>query len=143
MPHLSADAKHHILLEYSCGVKGSGFKALAARHGIKDGATLLSFWHHRWNGTPQSLEEKAHSGRLRALSSAQVHRHVAAPIRNANRAARAVSYTALLPQVQAATGVDVSLRTLQRYGKEELKAATTRGKKRTAEERECLHSSDT
>ena len=134
MPHLSAEAKHHILLEYAPGVRGRGFKALAARHAIAGGARRLSEWHHRWNGTPQSLEERPRSGRPRTLSSAQVRRHVAAPIRNANRAARAISYTTLLPQVQAATDSTLSLRTLQRYGEEELHATAKHGKKRTAEE---------
>jgi hypothetical protein len=134
MPHLSAEAKHHILLEYSPRERGRGFKALAVRHSIKGGAALVAAWHHRWNGTPQSLEEEARSGRPRILSRAQVHRHVAAPIRNANRAARAVSYTALLPQVQAATDSNLSLRTLQRYGDEELQATAKHGKKRTSDE---------
>ena len=136
MSHLSTSTKHHILLEYAPGVRGRGFKALAARHGIKGGASLLSEWHRRWDGTPQSLEEEARSGRPRALTSTQVRRHLAAPIRNANRAARAVSYPALLPQVQAATGVQVSLSTIKRYGREELQATAKRGKKRTAEERQ-------
>jgi hypothetical protein len=139
MSHLSADAKHHILLEYTPGVRGHGFKALAARHEIKGGAALLSAWHRRWDRTPQSLEEQPRSGRPRTLSSAQVRRHIAAPIRNANRAAQAVSYPALLPQVQAATHTDVSLRTLKRYGKEELHATAKHGKKRTAEESQSLH----
>ena len=134
MPHLSAEAKHHILLEYAAGEKGRSFKALAARHAIKGGSSLLSAWHHRWNGTPQSLEERPRSGRPHTLSSAQVRRHVAAPIRNANRAARAISYTTLLPQVQTATGTEVSLPTIQRYGKEELHATAKHGKKRTADE---------
>lgn len=139
MQHLSAAAKHHILLEYSPHERGRGFKALAARHNIKGGATLISTWHRRWDGTPQSLEEGARSGRPRALSSAQVRRHVAAPIRNANRAARVVSYTKLLPQVQSATHTEISLRTLQHYGKEELHATAKHGKKRTSDECQSLH----
>ena len=134
MPHLSAEAKQHILLEYTPHVRGCGFKALAARHGIKGGATLLSGWHRRWNGTVQSLEEEKRSGRPRALSSAQVRRHIAAPIRNANRAARAVAYPTLLTQVQAATQSNVSLSTIKRYGKDELHATGKHGKKRTLEE---------
>ena len=134
MSHLSAEAKHHILLEYTPGERGHGFKALAARHGVAGGAALLSKWHRRWDHTPQSLEERARSGRPRTLSSAQVRRHIAAPIRNANRAARAVSYPTLLPQVQAATHTNVSLTTIKRYGKEEQHATGKRGKKRTTEE---------
>jgi hypothetical protein len=136
MPHLSAETKHHILLEYAPAVEGRSFKALAARHAVAGGSTLLSAWHQRWDGTPQSLEERSRNGRPRALSSAQVRRHLAAPIRNANRAARAVTYTTLLPQVQAATHTHVSLPTIKRYGKQELLATAKRGKKRTADERQ-------
>ena len=45
--------------------------------------------------------------------------------------------TSLLPKVQTATGTEVSLRTLQRYGEEELHAKDKHSKKRTAQEREC------
>jgi transposase len=137
MPHLSADAKQLILQQYCAGVRGSGFDALAARYHIKGGGAEVLRWHRRWNGTQQSLEENARSGRPRILSSAQVKRHVAAPIRNSNRSARPVRYTELLPQVQAATGREMSLRTLQRYGHDEAGGRKARGKKRTAEEREC------
>jgi hypothetical protein len=136
MPHLSAEAKHAILLQYAPGVRGCGFKSLAARYGIKGGPTVVSVWYQHWDGTPQSLKEQPRSGRPRALSSTQVRRHVAAPIRNANRTARAVSYPSLLPQVQAATDSNVSLSTIKRYGKKELHATGKHGKKRTADERQ-------
>ena len=134
MPHLSAEAKHAILRQYAPGVRGCGFKSLAARYGIKGGPTVVSAWHQRWDGTPQSLKEQPRSGRPRALSSTQARRHVAAPIRNANRSARAVSYPSLLPQVQAAAHSNVSLSTIKRYGKKELHATGKHGKKRTSDE---------
>jgi hypothetical protein len=62
---------------------------------------------------------------------------VRAPILAANRAHRAIHYTELLPAVRQKTGTEVSLRSLQRYGKEEHGAKQKRGKKRTAEESEC------
>ena len=139
MKHLSAEAKHHILLEYSAADATRSFAALAARHHIKGGREAVRQWHLRWNGTAASLQRKQGTGRARALSAAQVRRHIAAPIRNSNRAARAVRYTKLLPQVQAATGSQLSLRTLQRYGKEEADGRSTRGKKRTADESEHTH----
>ena len=60
-----------------------------------------------------------------------------APILAANRAHRAVHYTELLPEVRQKTGTEVSLRSLQRYGKEELGARDKHSKKRTADESEC------
>jgi len=136
MPHLTATAKHHILLEYSPRSPTHSLAALAARHGIAGGKSTLSRWLARWDGTPRSLQEQQRSGRPRTLSSAQVSRHIRAPILAANRAHRAVSYTQLLPSVQAKTGKELSLRTLQHYGRQELGAKQKHTKKRTAAESE-------
>jgi hypothetical protein len=137
MTHLSPEAKHHILLEYSRDDATRSFTALAARHSIAGGWRVLLRWHQQWNGTPQSLQRKAGTGKQRALTAAQVSRHVRAPILAANRAHRAISYSQLLPTVCAKTGVELSLRTLQQYGKEQLGAKHKHSKKRTAAESEC------
>jgi len=134
MPHLSADVKHHILLEYSPYDTTRTFAALARRHAVKGGERLLRLWHSRWDGTPASLQERSRPGRPRLLSRAQVARHIATPIRHANRAHRAIHYPDLLPRVRGATGTQVSIQTLRRYGKEELAAKQKKGVKRTAEE---------
>lgn len=137
MPHLSAEAKHHILLEYSPHDTTRTFAALARCHAIKGGAQVIRLWYRKWDGTPASLQEQQRSGRPRVLSRAQVSRHVRAPILAANRAHRAIHYSELLPTVRQKTGTEVSLRSLQRYGKEELGGRDKPSKKRTAEESEC------
>ena len=137
MPHLNAEAKHHILLEYAPHDTTRSFAALARRHAVKGGKQTVHGWHSRWDGTPASLQRKSGTGRARALSRAEVSRHVRAPILAANRAHRAISYTSLLPAVRAKTHSQISLRTLRRYGKEELKAKQMHTKKRTADESEC------
>jgi hypothetical protein len=137
MPHLSAEAKHHILLEYTPRDSSRSFAALARRHAVKGGWQVLQRWHQRWDGAPASLQERVRSGRPQVLSRAQLSRHVRAPLLAANRAHRAISYAELLPRVRAATGSSLSLRSLQRYGKEELGAKQRRSKKRTAAESEC------
>jgi hypothetical protein len=137
MPHLSADAKHHILLEYAPHDTTRSFSALARRHAVKGGADVVRHWHDRWDGTPASLQRKTGTGKAPLLSRAQVSRHIRTPILAANRAHRAIHYTELLPRVQAATGTQVSMRTLRRYGKEELGARQKHTKKRTAAESEC------
>lgn len=139
MSHLTAEIKHHILLEYSPHSPTHSFAALAARHGVSGGARTLQRWHERWDHTPQSLKRREGSGKPRMLSRAQVNRHVRAPILAANRAHRVVHYTDLLTKVQQKTGADVSLRTLRRYGKEELGAKQIHTRKRTADESECMH----
>jgi len=137
MPHLNTEAKHHILLEYAPHDAARSFAALAARHAIAGGSGTVARWHQRWDGTPASLEEQPRAGRPRVLSRAQVSRHVRTPILAANRAHRAIHYTDVLPRVRAATGRQISLRSVQRYGKEELGARQRRGQKRTADESQC------
>jgi len=143
MPHTSPDAKHHILLEYAAHDDTRSFAALAARHAIPGGERTVRRWHRRWDGTPRSLERKAGSGKARVLSRAEVSRHVRAPILAANRAHRAIHYTELLPRVQAATGKELSIQTLRRYGKEVLRGRDKPSKKRTAAESECSSACET
>lgn len=136
MPQLSAEAKHHILLDYSPYHRNYSFAALARRHNIKGGGRLLQYWHSQWNGTVSSLRRKLGSGRPRILSRAQVQQHVAKPILAANREHRAISYTQLLPQVRERTGTNIALRTLQDYGKREVRARWKHTMKRVMAERE-------
>jgi len=136
MSHLSAEVKQHILLEYTPDDASRSLSALARRHAVKGGGDTLRRWFKRWDGSPASLERRAGSGRPRVLSAAEVRRHVRAPILAANRAHRAISYTELQPRVQAATGKTLSVRTLRRYGEEELGAKAKHTKKRTAAESE-------
>lgn len=137
MSHLSADTKHHILLEYAAGDSTRSFAELARRHGVKGGRDVVRRWHQRWNGTPASLQRKQGTGKARILSEAQVTRLVRQPLLAANRAHRSVHYTQLLPTVRQKSGNQLSLRTLRRYGKEELGAKEKHTKKRTADESEC------
>lgn len=138
MKQLSGETKHAILLEYQPHSPTHGFAALAARHSIAGGRKTVERWYSSWNGTPASLKHKSGAGRPRVLSKAEVSRHVRAPILAANRAHRAVHYTDLLKSAQQKTGKEVSLRSVQRYGKEELGARDKHSKKRTAQESQCV-----
>ncbi len=136
MSHLPAIVKHHILLEYRPDHDTHSFHALALRHGIAGGGRTVQRWHERWTGDAASLERKEGTGSAPILTRVEVSRHVRAPILAANRAHRAIHYTDLLPSVQQKTGKEVALRTLQRYGHDELDARNKSTKKRTAAESE-------
>ena len=139
MPHLSAEAKHHILIEYSPHDASRTFAALARRHAVKGGAQVIRLWHKHWDGTAASLAEGARAGRPRVLSRDQINRSIYTPLFRANRSHRAIHYTELLPRVRATSRTEISLRTVQRYGKEKLKARHKRGKKRCAKERQSQY----
>ncbi len=135
MSHLSAEAKHEILLDYVPRTVTRSFTALALRHAVKGGRETLRQWYARWDGTAASLQRKAGTGKARILSRGQVQQYVRAPILRANRAHRSIHYSTVAEQVRGSTGVNVSDRTVRRYGKEDLGAMQRRGKKRTAAER--------
>lgn len=137
MKHIAAQQKHDILVHIRDRRGSEQPEEVAARHGVTASRRTVYSWLQQWDGTPRSLERKAGSGKARILSAAEVQRHVRAPILAANRAARPVHYPSLLSSVRQKTGKQVSIQTLRRYGRQELGAKQKRGKKRTADEREC------
>jgi transposase len=128
--------KHQILSQYQAGVRGSGFDALAARYGVPGGGRTVQRWHTVWDGTPASLIAKKSPGRPRKLSRTLIYRHIVEPVRRANDAHRAIHFRTLHSRLQAATGVQCTLRTVQRAGHNVAKIKQQRTKKRTQEERE-------
>ena len=137
MSHLTPDFKHDILKQYLPHSRDNSFAALARRYNIKGGKGTIQRWYARWNGSPGSLEQRAGAGRPRLLSAAQIRDTIALPIRNRNRAHRAIHYTELLPTVRERTGTTVSLPTIQRYGKEIVRARDRSTRSRTAGESKC------
>jgi transposase len=135
MTRFTPELKHHILTQYQPYSRAASFEALARRYSVKGGGSTIQYWHSLWNGTAASLQQKKGAGRPRKLSRAQVTRYVKSKVVAANRRSRAVHYPSLLPAVQAATGSDLSLRSMQRYG-QEAGVKNKRSKKRTADESE-------
>ena len=134
MNHLTPEFKHDILRQYLPHFDDNSFAALAHRYNIKGGKRTMQRWYARWDGTPSSLEQRAGAGRPRLLSAAQIRDTIALPIRNRNRSHQAVHYTELLPTIRERTGTSMSLRTIQRYGKDIIRARDRSTRSRTAAE---------
>ena len=134
MTLFTPELKHHILLQYQPYSRANSFEALARRYAVNGGKTTIQKWRAQWKGNTASLQHKKGAGRPRKLSRAQVSSHVERRIVAANRRHEAIHYTTILPAVQVATHSDVSLRTLQRYGKEDAGVKNKHTKKRTASE---------
>ena len=131
--------KHHILTQYQPYCCASGFEALAKQFGINGGGSTIKHWFDRWDGTPESLESKPSTGRPTILSSREIHQYIGIPIKRKNRKPEAVHYTELVDTLQEETGKKVSLRTIQRYGKEQEGIKEKRTKKRTSQERKRIY----
>lgn len=134
MNQLTPDFKHNILTQYLAHSHDNNFAALAARYRVNGGSRTIQRWYARWDGTPASLEHRKGAGRPRLLSSAQINDTIRTPIRNMNRAHHPVHYTNLLHPLRDRTGQSVSLRTIQRYGKEIVRARDMSTVTRTQQE---------
>jgi transposase len=132
--------KHHILTQYQPRSRENGFTALARRYNITGGGETVRIWYRHWDGTAGSLERRCGSGRPRLLSRAQVNTLIRTPIRNKNRSHTSVHYTQLLPSVRQKSGTDISLRTLQNYGKRDVEGKGVHTVKITEEQRQPKYS---
>lgn len=103
-------------------------------HDVHASRRSVESWKTHWNGTIASLQRKNGSGRPAILTRTEVQRHIAAPIRKLNRSAKKAKYTKIATAVRLKSGKQVSDRTIQRIGKEQLGGRHIKGKKRTAEE---------
>jgi transposase len=131
--------RHHILMEYLPHSHDHSFAALAQRYNVKGGKRTVQRWYDRWDGTVQSQQHQLKAGRPRLLSAAQIHQHITQPILARNRSHRPVHYDELWQSTKASTGTDLSLRTVQRYGKEITRARDKATRAWTAAERTCSH----
>jgi hypothetical protein len=135
MNRYPAPFKHYILTQYQPHSRGNGFKSLARKYDITGGGATIKYWYDRWNGGAESLESKPSTGRPSILSSEEIHQYIGTHIKRKNRNSKPVHYTDLFDSIQEKTGKRMSLRTIQRYGKEKEGVKGKRTKKRTTKER--------
>lgn len=131
--------KHRISTQYQPNCHGYGFKALAKQYGIRGGGPTIKYWYDHWDGTAGSLEPKPSTGRPSILSSREIKQYIGTLIKRKNRTPEAVHYTELIDTLHEKTGKEVSLRTIQRYGREREGIKEKRTKKRTRQERKCIY----
>ena len=135
MAHLPASYRHKILQHYRASEYGSGFDALAERFAIDGGGSVIRDWYLQWDGTKESLERRAGSGRARLLSPRKAKRSILGVIQKQRRKHKAVLYTDVYTEVVKRSGVKLSLRSVQRYGRRDFKIRCRKSVKRSPQER--------
>ena len=108
--------------------------ALARQHEIKGGRKEISRWLEKWDGTVNSLMEEGGRGRHPILSEAEMEKYILKPIEKENDEHTAIHYPSITRTITTKTGKNISLRTVQRLGKEQLSVKNKHTKKRTANE---------
>lgn len=133
MVHFSPDLKHSILCEYKPGDQDRTFAALARRHPPVSERTIAS-WYHKWDGTPESLQEAPRTGRPPTIDPTQRDRIIHQTIDRANRHHEAIHYPEVQDAIVQATHVVPASSTVRHWG-EQLDARQKRTVSRTSDER--------
>jgi transposase len=110
--------KQAVLEYYQNNKSTESFASVAKKFNIQSGKKTVFRWYQRWNGTAQSLKQRARSGRPRVLNKSQVYHTIATPINESHKHARPIHYTDLIQSVQQKTHTHCSLRTIQRIGQQ-------------------------
>jgi transposase-like protein len=113
--HHSSDFKQYVYKQYRAGDRSAGPTALARDFDLSD-PSLVKSWLKKWDGTPQSFENKHPPGRKRKLTEEESKQHVLDFVRKKNRIGDHVDYNDVQKEVKKRTGKDVGISTLKRYG---------------------------
>jgi len=70
----------------------------------------------RYDGTVASLQQKYRSGRPPILNKQQVNKLITKVVRSHNRLSSTIDYIKITNSIRRETNINVSLRTIQRYG---------------------------
>jgi transposase-like protein len=113
--------KERVVREYKKGVRGHGFDALSKRFLIQK--MVIKKWWRKWNSAGRSIaafEEEAGGDRRSILTEREKERYILDFVSHQNAIRKAVDYNDVHANVIKKTKKEVSLRTIQEIGKEEL-----------------------
>lgn len=139
MGKYSPNFKQNILTQYAPNQHQNGFHSLATRYKIPGGASTIKRWYDRWNGSIESLNRKASSGRKPILNTQQIKQYIGNIVKKKNQNHQHINYYTIQQQIKQKTNKSISLRTVQRYGKEKLGIKKRRTKKYMNRECKCTY----
>jgi transposase len=106
-----------IARKYSPNKRGSGYQAIANLYELPS-PNLVKYWVEKYKETKGEMKNRAGGNRKRKLDDEECEEHVRKFVVQNNRDGIAVTYKDVQNNVKKRTRKDVSLRTVQRYGKE-------------------------
>lgn len=142
MVKYSLTFKHNILTLYQPHSHTNGFQSLASQFNIKGGKRTIKYWYDHWDGTVQSLERRPTSGRPALLNTRQVKQYITTPIIENNKQHQPIHYTTLHQTLKSKINKSISLRSVQRYGKERAGVKKKRTKKYMNGESKYIQTND-
>jgi hypothetical protein len=113
--------KYRVCGAYQKGKRGKGFGALSKRFGVAK--SVIETWHEKWDlggQTPEAFEDNAGGDRRSILTPKEKERHILDYVSLKNSKREPVDYVNVHKNVVKQTKKDISERTVQRIGKEEM-----------------------
>jgi transposase len=109
--------KQRVVEYYLQNQPNLSFRYVANIFQIKGGHATVKRWFDRYNGTVSSLQQRYRSGRPPILNKQKINQYITEPIRSYNRRSHTIDYRQITNYVRQKTNINVSLRTVERYGK--------------------------
>lgn len=135
----SAELKQHILTQYTAHSIDNSYRALSRRYGLASDGRTIKRWMKQWDGTAASLNDGHRSGRPRLLTDIEVHNNIHQPVVAANRRHECIDYSSLHRRLTHTIHKRVSLRTVQRYGRQRSGVRGKRARRLSSHERTHTH----
>jgi hypothetical protein len=113
--------KHRVCGAYQKGKRDKGFGALSKRFGVAK--SVIETWYEKWDlggRTPEAFEDDAGGDRRSILTPKEKERHILDYVSLKNSKREPVDYVNVHKNVVKQTKKDISERTVQRIGKEEM-----------------------
>lgn len=121
MTKYSPAYKERVVREYQKGVRGRGFAALSKRFKIPK--SVIEDWWKKWIQAGQTIEafaEEVGGDRKSVLTEKEKERYILDFVSHKNAKGEAVDYPDVHAYVVNCTQKDISIRSVQRIGKEEM-----------------------
>jgi len=133
--YYSLEYKQRVVEYYYTHRPRPSLAAVARTFHIKGGSKTVCSWIHR----RAELETRPRQGRPTALSRVEIGRYVKKPIRENNRKHEPNFYSNILSDIHTKIHKNISIRTLQRYGKQRSGIKKKKALRRTADECNYTH----
>ncbi|CAF3442038.1 unnamed protein product [Rotaria sp. Silwood1] len=118
MGNESRNTVHQRVIEYYLQNQPNvSFRFVAKFFHIHGDYATVKRWFDRYDGTILSLQQQMRSGRPQILNQEEIDQFITRVICSHNRMSRSIKYSKIMDLIHQKTKLNISTRTVQRYGK--------------------------
>ncbi|CAF1027512.1 unnamed protein product [Rotaria sp. Silwood1] len=115
--YYDASFKQRVIEYYLQNQPNLSFRFVAKFFHIHGDHATVKRWFDRYDGTILSLQQQMRSGRPQILNQEEIDQFITRVICSHNRMSRSIKYSKIMDLIHQKTKLNISTRTVQRYGK--------------------------